>query len=404
MPAPSAAAAPPARLRAQPGVPWFFAAATLARLAGEMATVAVVLLVLDRTGSARLAGLTVAAATLPSVVSGPLLGAWLDRTGRRREALAANQVLLAASMGGMLPAAGHAPGWTLPALALAAGSLAPMTTGGLTSMLAELVPAGLFARASAVEAASFNTAAVAGPALAGAIAAAAGPGVAVAALVTLALAGLGLLLLVPATAPAQAAADRSLGQALRAGIRHLARTPVLRGVTAATAGGYGALGLLTVALPYLAVELGHGHSAAGLLWAAFDLGGIAGALGLARARRGWPPERVVGGGLLAMGAVMLTWPSARSLPLAATLVALAGLADGPAFAATFAVRRQWSPPDLYGQIFTTAASLKVGAFAAGAAAAGPVVLRLGPGAAVVTAGLAQFAAVALGWLLARGRR
>ena len=59
-------------------------AATLARVSDEMFSVGVVLLVLDRTGSAGLAGATVAAITLPSLMTGPLLGAWLDLTGRRR--------------------------------------------------------------------------------------------------------------------------------------------------------------------------------------------------------------------------------------------------------------------------------------------------------------------------------
>src|SRR5215218_6383458 len=85
-------------LRAQPGWPAFFLAATLARLAGEMLPVAVVLLVLDRTGNAALAGAAVAAATLPGVVTGPVLGAWLDRTAHRRAALASNQVVLGASL------------------------------------------------------------------------------------------------------------------------------------------------------------------------------------------------------------------------------------------------------------------------------------------------------------------
>src|SRR5512132_2122627 len=114
MPGPvvGAAGAAGARLRTQPGVPSFFTAATLARLASEMFGVAVVLLVLRRTGSARLAGATVAASTLPSVLSGPLLGAWLDRTVHRRRALAVNQVVLAASAGGILLAAGRLPGWS----------------------------------------------------------------------------------------------------------------------------------------------------------------------------------------------------------------------------------------------------------------------------------------------------
>ncbi len=67
---------------AQPGYLPFVSAATLARVSDEMFSVGVVLLVLDRTGSAGLAGLAVAAITLPSLLTGPLLGAWLDLTGR----------------------------------------------------------------------------------------------------------------------------------------------------------------------------------------------------------------------------------------------------------------------------------------------------------------------------------
>src|SRR6266540_3671808 len=124
-------------LRAQPGWPAFFLAATLARLArlaSEMFPVAVVLLVLDRTGRIALAGAAVAATTLPGVVTGPVLGAWLDRTAHRRAALASNQVVLGASLLAILAAAGRAPGWALLLLAALAGLTAPLATGGFTSM------------------------------------------------------------------------------------------------------------------------------------------------------------------------------------------------------------------------------------------------------------------------------
>jgi MFS-type transporter involved in bile tolerance (Atg22 family) len=108
-------------LRAQPGWPAYLVAATLARLASEMFPVAVVLLVLDRTGQAALAGAAVAASTLPGVVTGPVLGAWLDRTTHRRAALASNQVVLGTCLLAILAAAGRAPGWVLLLLAALAG-------------------------------------------------------------------------------------------------------------------------------------------------------------------------------------------------------------------------------------------------------------------------------------------
>ena len=102
------ARAPAGPLWRTPGLGVLFTASTTARLANESARVAVVLLVLDRTDSPALAGALVAALTLPSLVTGPLLGAWLDRTTHRRSAFVANQLLLPLVLVGLLLAAGHA--------------------------------------------------------------------------------------------------------------------------------------------------------------------------------------------------------------------------------------------------------------------------------------------------------
>jgi predicted MFS family arabinose efflux permease len=383
-------------LMAQPGWPAYLLAATLARLAFEMFPVAVVLLVLDRTARPGLAGAVVAATTLPSVVTGPVLGAWLDRTARRRAALASNQVVLGAGLLAILAAAGRAPGWALLALAAVAGLTAPLATGGFTSMIPSLVPERLLPRANALEATSFNAAAISGPALAGAAAALLGASAAVAA--EAGLAGLAVLaiLRLPRIARVEARAATSMAATVRQGLRHLARTPVLRGVTVATATGLGGLGLLTLALPFLAERLGAGQAGAGYLWAALEAGAAAGALAAARPLAAWPPQRVVIAGVALLGLAMASWPLAPSFPVALLLVALAGAVEGPAFAATFATRQRWSPADLRGQIFTTAASVKVGAFAVGAALAGPMIERAGVGGTLAVAGAVHVAGALLG--------
>jgi MFS family permease len=394
-PAPSA----PARrggLPSQPGYPAFLLAATLARLASEMFPVAAVLLVLDRTGRPGLAGAVVAATTLPAVVTGPVLGAWLDRTRRRRLALAANQLLLAASLVGILAAAGRVPGWVLVLLATAAGLSGPLSTGGYTSMIPLLVPERLLARANALEASSFNVAAIAGPAVAGAVAATAGAAWAVLAEAVLAGLALPAIARMPRVAVAAGHSPVSLAAAIRQGLAVLARTPVLRGVTVATAVGLGGSGLLTLAMPFWAERLGAGRAAAGYLFAALEAGAIAGALVAARPAAPWPPQRVVLAGIGLFGLVVTAWPLAPSFPAALGLVALAGLVEGPAFAATFATRQRWSPPELRGQIFTTAASVKLGAYAVGSALAGPVLARAGVGGILVAAGAVQLLGVALG--------
>ncbi len=385
---------------ALPGYAAFSLSATLGRLAGEMLPIAVVLLVLDRTGSPTLASATIAAASLPSVLTGPLLGAWLDRTRRRRAALAANQVLLAASLAGMLLVGGSGPWWALPLLAVAGGAAAPMLTGGVTSMIPLLVPSALLPRANAMEAASFNGAAVLGPALAGAVAARFGAAGAVGLEAAIAVAALAAVARMPAVGPVEAAAAErpSLARELRAGLTHLARTPVLRGVTVTSVLEYGAQGLLPLALPLLSEQLGAGRGGAGYLYAAVEVGGIAGVFLAVRVAASWPPQRVVLGGTAVLAVGTASWALAPSFPAALALAAAAGLAAGPAFAALFAVRQQWSPAGLRGQIFTTAASLKVGAFALGAALAGPVVTDLGARGAIVVTAAVELLAVAAGML------
>ena len=132
----------------------------MGRLADAM-WLAPVLLVLDRTGSAGRAGLVLAAATLPSLVTAPLIGAWLDSHARRRSAIALHLVVLAGGLGALLAG--------LPAVpcAFVAGLLTPLVTGGFSSMVPAL---GQDARGAALDAMTYNVAKVTGPALAGGLA------------------------------------------------------------------------------------------------------------------------------------------------------------------------------------------------------------------------------------------
>jgi sugar phosphate permease len=120
-----------------------------------------------------------------------------------------------------------------------------------------------------------------------------------------------------------------------------------------------------------------------------------------RLQKRHPPHRIVVVSLFAFGVLMLLWPLAESLPVALVLVAVAALADGPGLAATFAVRQDWAPRELQGQIFTTAAGLKVGAFALGAAIAGPLVTGIGSAGALLAAAGTSFLGAGAGWLLMR---
>src|SRR4051812_8947452 len=388
------------QLAREPGYSRFVGAATFSRVADEMFSVGVVLLVLERTGSAALAGVLVAAITLPSLVTAPLLGAWLDLHGRRKALMMIDQAIAATAITAIALFAGRAPDALMVAVVFVAGLTWPLSFGGFTSLIPAIVPDELLSRANAIEASSFNVALIAGPLLAGAIAGLASPEAAV--LTEAALTGASLFLIVGFdrldSGPVRDAG--SLMQVVRDGLRVLVAVPELFGTTVAGALNLAGTGFLTVAFPLWCEEhLGADRNASGALWAAFAVGSTVGALLLVRLQKRHPPHRIVLVSLVAFGVLMLPWPLASSLPVALVLVGVAALADGPGLAATFAVRQDWAPRDLQGQIFTTAAGVKVGAFALGAALAGPFVTGLGSSATLLAAAGTSFAGAAAGALL-----
>src|SRR3954452_14174267 len=254
--------AAPLRLREQRGFTLLFAGATMSRLATEMYSVAVVLYVLSVTDSARLAGLTVAAATFPTVVTGPVVGAWLDRTRHRRTAFLLSPVVLGVTMVAFLLAAHRVPGWAFILLAFVAGLPSPIRTGGFSGLIPTVVPEPVLPRAYGMEAASYNIAGIAGHALAGTIAGVASAVWAIGATAVTALLATIVIARVPIE-PGQPVEGRPLRALLREGTSLLWRVRELRSITVATTVSMGFFGLVVLGFPLFAHELGHrrGHGA-----------------------------------------------------------------------------------------------------------------------------------------------
>ncbi|MEV4621535.1 MFS transporter [Asanoa sp. NPDC049573] len=399
------------------------AAATGSRLADEAAAVAVVLHVVSRTGDPRLAGLVVAAFALPTLATGPLLGAVLDRLRRPRGLFLTNQAVLAAALAGILLLAGRAPGWLLITLGLLAGLTAPVLTGGYSALVPRLsdrdtgpgrggvavagrrggaAPDGpRLAKANALDAASYDVAGLGGPAVVAAIASLAGAGTALTAAAGLAAAG--VLLAATAPMPGPTAGPGSLSGSgptpllgdVRDGLALLWRAPALRATTAATTLGHAAQGLLPVTFPLLAIHFGHPAAHGAWFLTALSAGSLAGALGSARLLVRHQPVPVLAGALATLGIALAGMAAAPTLPVALAIAVVGGVAIGPMLAATLAVRQQSVPSGRYGQVVATAASIKVGAYALGAAATGPVLGWLPPRGVLLLVGAVQVAALPL---------
>ena len=384
-----------------PGLRTYYVAATLARVGDEMVAFALVLLVLDRTGRPALAGVTGAAYALPAVLTGPVLGAWLDRTTHRRTALALNQAVLGATMLAMLAVVGRTLDWLTPALAVVAGATLPMVSGGFTSMLPLFVPKPVLPRANAFEAASFGIATIAGPATAATIAAAVSIEAAVVTIAVTATASLLAIGRLPVLAPVRRDDPEPFGRAVTGGLVHLFRSPPLRATTIASTLALGMAGLLLLTLPLHVETLGAPRAASGYVWTAIEIGTVVAALLSTRWLSRFRPEYVVLASVAAYGAAMLTWPLAGSLAVLLVLAPLAGLLSGAMMPAMLTARQSYSPRELQGRVNTTAASLRIGVMALGQAAGGLLVPHLGTRTMLVLIATALMAAAAVALLSGR---
>ncbi|WP_051740497.1 MFS transporter [Streptomyces xylophagus] len=368
-----------------------------ARLADEGARVALVLLALAREHSASLGGLLVAALMVPHVVAAPVAGVLADRVRHRRLFHGLGLAAYGTGLAATAWALGRLPTPFVLFLVLAAGCCAPLVTGGLTSLLAELLPERALTRAFSIDSTTYNLAGILGPALAATLATTIGPGAALFTLGAAALTGACAvaLLRLPTRPRSKHRATAALRPAvLAAGAREIAHNSPLRSVTWASSIGQIGIGALPVITALLATERHAGWAAGGLM-TAFAAGAMAGSL--TYAVRPWSrtrPERVV---LLCLPLTALPLALAACVPgMAPTtaLFALAGWATGPLFSALLIARERYAPQPLRTQIFTLGAGLKSTAAAAGAAGIGALgglgaapLLGLAASAQIVAAGI-----------------
>jgi MFS family permease len=353
----------------------YLAGAAAARAGDEMSGPALLLLgfaVTGRpgTGSELLASLTIAAAA-----GGPAFGAVLDRSPRPDRVLAGTLGAYALGLVAVDAAVGHLPVPLVVLVALAAGLFNPAVAGGWTAQLPRVVTGAELTTGSALDAMSYSAASLAGPALAALVAAWLGARwgvVGAAALVGLAVpAAFSLRRYRP---PARTVPVQAAYRQVAAGFAVIAtRRPLLR-ATLTSVVSYVGIGMLLVCCPVLGAHRLGGADRGALLISAMAAASLI-ANGIL-ARRGWrrAPDAGVLASTLVIGVSMAVTAVA---PGWFTMLAVAadGAGEGPQLTALFAVRHRETPDHMRGQVYTTAASLKIAGLAAGAALAGPLAGR-----------------------------
>jgi Major Facilitator Superfamily len=358
--------------RAHPGpLRRYLAGAVLVRLADEGARVGLVLLALERAGSAGVGGALVAALLVPHVVAAPVVGVLTDRARRAERVVALAALGFAGALAAAAAGLGRVPLPVALVVLIAGGACGLALTGALSSRLAVLVAAPARPRAFGLDSLTYNVSGLAGPALAGLLGGLAGASTAVLALAACAAAGAAVLATLPAAREADAL-DTAPAPPLRAGVLVLVRDRVLGVVTAASSVGQLGPGALPVVAAVVAARAG-APAAAGWLMSALAAGGLLGSL--AWTCRPVPRRRAplaVMAALVAVGVPLGLAAATPSLPLTAGLFALSGAALGPFTGALFTARDDHAPPALRAQVFALGAGLKTSMAAAGSALAGLV--------------------------------
>jgi predicted MFS family arabinose efflux permease len=404
----------------------YLTGATAARTGDEMSGPALLLLGLSVTGSPALGSALLAGLTISSGVGGPVLGAILDRSPAPGRLLGLALVAYASGVAIVAALVGSVPGALVVAVAVVAGFAGPALTGGWTAQLPRVLAPPAVARGFSLDAATYSAAALAGPALAGLAAAALGARWAVAAAVALLVAAVPAAVRMPreaappreATAPAGAAApggpaatlprgptrSRPLRGELRRGLRAIADRPPLLAVTVATMLSSAGFAGFVVASPLVGERLADSAAAGTVLLSALAVGSLLGTGALARHPWRGSPESLLVASTALLGATFAVIAAADAFALAVAAAFVAGVAEGPQLAAVFQVRHREAPEALRSQVFTTAASLKMSAFAAGSAVAGALAVHSVTVCLLAAAGAQALAIAAVLGLIARERR
>ena len=301
------------------------------------------------------------AAAMPVLVVGPVAGVWVDRWNRRRTMLASDacraavvaSLVAVPTLGSRLAPVGQI-GFVYAAVA-AESCLAQFFNPSRLAILGLVVPSADRAKASGMLQATSSGAAIAGPLLAAPLLFAAGPQWALiinAVSFCFSFAAIWLIRL-PAEAAARAVRGPGFRAEFAAGLRFFAGSRVLVALSAGvvvTTLGTGALNALEVF--FLRDDL---HAAArwlGVLYAAVGAGAVAGALlgGWAAGRIG--AARVFWLGLVASGAGLLGYSRLTSLPVAAGVIGLVGIAFGALNAAAPPLLLASIPQRLIGRVMS----------------------------------------------------
>jgi MFS family permease len=397
-PAPAASAWAPFRHR-QFAAMW--GAQFVSNIGGWMQTVAAQWLMLTLTGSAAYVALVQTAAGLPVVLFAILAGTIGDLVDRRHFLLITQTfMLVAAAALGALAIAGLVTPWVLLALIFAVGTGQALTSPTWQTLQPELVTPAERTQAISLGSVNQNLARAVGPAIGGVILAASSAGAVFLINAASFAAVIGVLIMWHSSRTPDALPREHVGEAVRAGGRYIAASPVLR-VILARAGLFiffaSAIWALLPLTAQSALHLGSGGY--GLLLGSVGIGAVAGAALLPRLRDRLSPDALLTVGSLGMAVVDVLLAYIHLTVVAAVALVVAGTCWILALSTLSSLYQLSLPRWIKARGMSFYLVVFQGGGAVGAAVMGVLAARAGlsPTLAIAAAGLALGPLAALRW-------
>jgi len=293
-----------------------------------METVAAQWLMLTLTSSATYVALVQTAAGLPVVLFAVIAGVAGDLVDRRRFLLVTQTVMLVAAAAlGVLALAGLVTPWTLLALLFAVGTGQALTSPTWQTLQPELVSPPERTQAISLGAVNQNLARAIGPAIGGLLLAATSAGAvflvnAATFIVVIAV----IAMWRSGTRPADALPREHAGEAIRAGARYVAASPVLRAILIRAGLFIFFSAAIWALLPLTAERQLHlGSGGYGLLLGSVGVGAVAGAALLPRLRGRLGPNALLTVGSIGLAIVALLMALVHISAVVAIALAVGGI-------------------------------------------------------------------------------
>ena len=384
----------------------YYAGTLVSQVCNWMQTVTQSWLVLELTNSPLLLGLIATLQFGPILLFSVFAGILADRLTKRNVLILtqAVQASLALTLG-LLVWSGHARYWTVAVMAVMWGIMSALDQPTRQSFIIELVGRQHLASAVGMNSASFNTARIVGPAVAGILIARVGLFAAFLLNALAFLVSIGALTRVPGRPPVSRAGATPILEEIAEGIAYAVRTPPVWFILGLQVIVSFCVFNFSVYVPLLARVLGLGSEGFGFLMASLGVGAVTAGLSLGAIVSREPPPELIAAALGLACAGLLGLAMTRSFWPAAWLLVAVGLTGTLVVAGCNTSLQLTAPDRLRGRIMSLYTLVSGGIFPVSAFFVGSVSEAAGVSRAFAVSGsLGLVALAALLWSRRRRHR